>query len=149
MPSPARSERRLRSARKPVDMQVWSPSLGYVIGALAIVALTALIWLRGKWLFDQAKRFWDKLKEATLHIWLRASLAHNMQPTARHDGTQRTTTPHGSVCMHVRMRAVAPVALARGVGTAAPSVGSDCCAARHAEQRAAQTNRGSEGRSPA
>ena len=66
MPSPARSERRLRSARKPVDTQVWSPSLGSVIGAFAIFALTALIWLRGKWLFDKVRRVWDPALSDTL-----------------------------------------------------------------------------------
>jgi hypothetical protein len=50
-----------------------SPSLGSVIGALAIIALTALIWLRGKWLFDKVRRVWDPalrdtLQQATVHV---------------------------------------------------------------------------------
>jgi hypothetical protein len=60
--------------------EVWIPSLGSVIAALAILALSALIWFRRKWLFDKAKGLWDVLKKATLQV-----ICHLM------DGMRRAT----------------------------------------------------------
>ena len=48
--------------------ELWIPSLGSVIAALALLALPALIWFRRKWLFDKAKGLWDVLKKATLQV---------------------------------------------------------------------------------
>ncbi len=127
--------------------QVWSPSLGNVITALALLALPALIWVR-KWLFDTAKglwgvfvRLWDWLKKATEDMpppldamWLRASLTTcSLQRDTWHAAHNHAARQR----LHARAHAsLAPVALARGVGTAGPSVASDCWADLQAEHRA-------------